>query len=70
MNNMDLLTHELLLLLVPVVLAVYGFVAFCIVKILKEGVANLNKSIWIFIVSVANLFGCIAYLLFGRRRDI
>lgn len=61
---------EVIMLLAPVILAVYGLVAFCIVKICKEGVATLSKPAWITIVAVLNLFGSISFLLLGRRRDV
>lgn len=62
-------TTNIIMLLIPVILIVYSLVAFCVVKILKEGTSNLNKFGWIAIVVVGNLLGSISFLLFGRRRD-
>ncbi len=66
----EFLTPEVLAMIIPVIIAVYSLVAFCIFKIAKEGVANLNKALWIVIVIVMHLLGCIAFLIFGRRRDL
>ncbi len=65
----ELITVENLLLLLPIFIIVYSLVAFCIVKIFKEGVSNLNKWVWFFIVLIGNLTGSIVFLLIGRRRD-
>lgn len=61
---------NILMMLMPLLILQFGLMIFCIVKILKEGVANLNKGIWILIVIFANLLGPIMFLLVGRRRDI
>lgn len=66
----EFLTPEVLAMIIPVFIAVYGLVAFCIFKIVREGVANLNKAFWIVIVIVTHLLGCIAFLILGRRRDL
>ena len=57
------LTYFAPILLIQLVLDIY-----CIVNILKKGVRNLNKPIWILIVLCVNIFGAIAYLALGRRR--
>jgi hypothetical protein len=67
MNNFD---SQMLLLLSPVILIQLGLAVFCIVKILKEGVANLNRWVWAAIVIFGNLIGPIIFLMVGRRRDI
>jgi hypothetical protein len=64
------LTPEMVAILIPILIAEVMLIAFCVVKILKEGVANLNKGLWLVIVVVTNLVGCIAFLIFGRRRDL
>lgn len=66
----EIFTLQNLLLILPFFVIVYSLVLFCIVKILREGVANLSKGIWITIVGVFNVFGVIGYLSFGRRRDL
>ncbi len=67
MNNTEF-SVELLIALSPLIVIVYGLVAFCIVKIFKEGVANLNKWIWLAIVVIANLVGSIVFLMVGRKK--
>jgi hypothetical protein len=66
----NFLTTEVLMVLVPVLFAEFCLIAFCIYKIFKEGVANLNKWAWLAIVVFGNLIGSIAFLLAGRRRDL
>lgn len=56
-----------LLMLSPLLVIELGLAIFCIVKIFKEGVANLNK--WIWAILVLNILGAIAFLMIGRRRD-
>jgi hypothetical protein len=64
------LTPQLLSLLIPLFIIQLFLVVFCIRKIIKEGVANLNKWAWISIVIVGNITGSIIFLIVGRRRDI
>lgn len=58
-----------LVLLLPLLAIQLGLMIFCVVKIFKEGVGNLNKGVWLLIVIVINLFGPILYLIVGRKRD-
>jgi hypothetical protein len=58
-----------LVLLLPLLVIQLGLMIFCVVKILKEGVGNLNKAVWLLIVIFINLFGPILYLIVGRKRD-
>lgn len=59
----------LLLIAVPFALIHYGLAIYCIIDIVKHDVKNLNKVGWILIVLLINIFGSVAYLLFGRRGD-
>ena len=68
MKGLEIL--ELIKLFLPLIIIQYGLAAFCIVKIVKEGVANLNKWAWILIVLLINLIGSILFLSVGRRKDI
>lgn len=60
---------EMLLMVLPLIILQLGLAIFCIVKILKEGVQNLNKAAWILICVFANLIGPIIFLLVGRRKE-
>jgi hypothetical protein len=60
---------ELVALLSPLVLLQVGLAAFCVVKVLRHGTANLNRIAWILIIVLVNLFGPVAFLLVGRRKD-
>jgi hypothetical protein len=53
----------------PLVALELGLAIYCVVKIVKEGTANLNKVAWCLIVCLVNIFGPIAFLLVGKRRD-
>lgn len=63
----ELLTPQLLLMLIPLALLQTSIAIYCAVKIIREGVANLSKPAWLIIVLVLNLVGPIAYLLVGRK---
>jgi hypothetical protein len=60
---------QLLTLLAPLVALQVGLAAFCVVKVIRQGTANLNKALWILIVVFVNILGPLAFLLFGRRKD-
>lgn len=64
------MTNMLTLILIasPIILIQFGLAIFCILDILKRGVRNLSKPIWI-LISLVNLIGGIAYLLFGRKGE-
>ena len=64
----DTITQNIMILL-PILLLQLGLMIFCIVKILKDGVGNLNKPVWLLIVIFINLFGPILFLIAGRKRD-
>jgi len=66
----DLTLIEGLKLFAPILAIQAGLTIFCIIKIIKEGVGNLNKIIWIPIVTFGSLIGPIVFLLFGRKRDL
>jgi hypothetical protein len=65
----DLLTTELILMLLPLVAIQYGLAIYCAVKIVREGVQNLNKWAWLAICFLVNLIGPIAFLIIGRKKD-
>ena len=69
MNELKL-TTETLLMLSPLVILQLGLATYCIVKIIREGVANLNKTLWILISLFLNLIGPVIFLIVGKRRDI
>lgn len=63
------LSTELILLLIPFILLQYGLMIFCIFKILKDDVENLNKVAWLVIVILGSLIGSVSFLLIGRKKD-
>lgn len=65
----DMTTGQLLLMVIPVAAIEFGLKIFCLVKIFKDGVANLTKFAWSIIVLFVSLFGSIAFLLAGRKKD-
>lgn len=66
----DMNTLNIILALIPLVVIQLSLVVYCLIKIFKHGVANLNKWGWIIIVVFFNLFGPILFLIIGRRKDI
>jgi hypothetical protein len=69
MNTMDSLDvlQKYLPLLIPVIILEVGLMIFCVVDIIRRPKTRGSKWMWIPIVVLVNLFGPIAYLLFGRE---
>jgi hypothetical protein len=65
-----IVTRELILMLLPVIVLQLGLAVYCAVKILTEGVQNLNRWVWLLICLFINLIGPITFLLVGRKRDL
>ena len=65
----DLSLMEILRIIWPFLIVQIALQIYCIIKVVKTGVKNLNKAIWIVIILVFNLFGPILFLLFGVRKD-
>jgi hypothetical protein len=65
----ELSAGEIIAILSPLIAIQFGLAVFCIVKIVKEGTANLNKIAWCLIAAVANFIGPLAFLLYGKRKD-
>jgi len=65
LDNMNSL--EILKLLAPLIVFQLGLLIYCIIDILRKGVRNLNKPLWIAILFI-NFIGPIAYLIIGRKR--
>ncbi|AUG57909.1 MAG TPA: hypothetical protein DCE02_04385 [Ruminiclostridium sp.] len=59
---------EILKLFLPLIILQVGLVLYCIIDILKKGVGNLNKVLWIIIVLFVNTLGPVIYLAVGRKR--
>jgi hypothetical protein len=60
---------QIIAMLSPLIALQFGLAVFCLAKIVRQGTANLNKVLWGFIVTFVNIFGPVAFLLFGRRKD-
>lgn len=63
-------TSEIIKILIPFIVVQYGFAAFCIIDILRKGVANINKGLWIAICLLTGFIGPILYLTIGKRKDL
>jgi hypothetical protein len=59
-------TTEMIQLILPLVIVQIGLIVYCIFDLRKNGVKNLSKALWILIIICINMFGPIAYLMFGR----
>ncbi len=67
-GGLDMLTPELLLLLVPLVLLELGLLVFAVIDLLRDDrvVRGGNKGLWAVVIVFVNLIGPILYLLVGR----
>lgn len=63
------LTNDMLLMVLPLAVIQLGLAIYCIVKIFKEGVQNLNQWGWLLICIFANLIGPIIFLIVGRKKE-
>ena len=61
-------TMEVIKLLAPLLIIQLVLTAYCIFDILKKGVRNLNKRIWLLIVLIPNTLTSICYLTLGKKR--
>jgi len=61
---------QILAALSPIIALQVGLATFCVVKVIRQGTANMNRILWILIVVLVNFFGPVAFLLFGRRKDV
>jgi hypothetical protein len=66
LNTMDL--GEMIKLLAPILVLQLILQIYCVINIARNGVGNLNKVIWIFIVVCFNTLGSIVYLMVGRKK--
>lgn len=67
MNGIEL-TSDMILMFLPLALVQLGLALYCVVKILREGVQNLNKWAWILICLFVNMLGPIIFLIVGRKK--
>ena len=67
MNGFEI-TKEFILMLLPLIAIQLGLAIYCIVKIFKEGVQNLNKWLWLVICVFGSLLGPILFLIIGRKK--
>lgn len=58
---------EILKLIWPLLAIEFVIRVWCIVLIVRNGVRTLNKLAWGLIVGIINLFGWVAFLIWGRR---
>lgn len=67
MNGFEI-TKEFILMLLPLIAIQLGLAIYCIVKIFKEGVQNLNKWLWLVICVFGSLLGPMLFLIIGRKK--
>ncbi len=67
-GGLDMLTPELLLLLVPLLLLELGLLVFAVIDLLRDDrvVRGGNKGLWAVVIVFVNVIGPIVYLLVGR----
>ena len=62
------IVKELLPLLIPLVLLQLGLMVYALVDLVhREHVRGENKIVWGLIIVLVNIFGPLAYFLFGRE---
>lgn len=61
---MDIL--EILQIIIPLLILQLGLITYTLIDINRNGMRNLNKALWIFIILFVNILGPIFYLIFGR----
>ena len=68
LGGLDMLTPQLLLLLVPLLLLQLGLLVFAIIDLLRDDrvVRGGNKGLWAVVIVFVNVIGPIIYLLVGR----
>jgi len=55
------------IMLLPLIALQLGLAIYCIRKIVRDGVKNLSKPLWIVLVLFLNLVGPILFILTGQR---
>ncbi|MDP2813572.1 MAG: PLDc N-terminal domain-containing protein [Erysipelotrichaceae bacterium] len=60
---------EILLIASPVILIHLFMFAYCALLIRKEGVANLNRTLWLAICFFFQILGPIAFMIIGRKGE-
>ena len=56
--------------LIPIVLLELGLKVYCLFHIFRsEGLSRDRRIVWALVVVLVNLFGSLAYLLFGRAKE-
>lgn len=56
-------------LLIPVMLLELGLMVFALIDLSRRTATRGPKWVWILVIVLVNLFGPIAYFLFGRREE-
>lgn len=55
------------IMLLPLIALQLGLAIYCIRKIVRDGVKNLSKPLWIVLVLFLNLVGPILFILTGQK---
>ncbi len=55
------------IMLLPLIALQLGLAIYCIRKIVRDGVKNLSKPVWIVLVLFLNLVGPILFILTGQK---
>lgn len=54
----------------PIFVLQFGLEIFALIDLLKrKSVKSLSKPIWLIIILVGEIFGCVAYFVFGRGEE-
>jgi drug/metabolite transporter (DMT)-like permease len=68
MSNFDISKiQQFLPLLIPIIVLQFGLMVAALVDLMKRERTRGPKWVWILAIVFVNLFGSIAYFLFGRK---
>jgi len=68
MNSSQIL--DIVKIIWPIFVLQFGLEIFALIDLLKrKSVKSLSKPIWLIIILVGEIFGCVAYFVFGRGEE-
>ncbi|WP_271001860.1 PLD nuclease N-terminal domain-containing protein [Listeria seeligeri] len=56
-------------LLIPIIILYFALLLTAIIDLARNWEARKNPLIWLFVIIFINIFGPVAYFIFGRKED-
>lgn len=69
MNEVSTLDKTQIALIIPVILLYLALLLTAIIDLTKNWNERKNPVIWLVVIIVINIFGPIAYFIFGRKEE-